>query len=179
VATNAGAAGKALSDYYEDSLERFTGWIKHQDSKAAFALVVLGIGRATSSIARRRSPRRTSWEADGAMRRRRRFGVPSSSASSPSPSPWLTVRPRTKRGEETRSSVYFFRSVAEHRSAKEYEAAVKALSEADMEEQLAGQVWELAKHADTKVRYARSAYVTVALFLVLWGAARVFLALAT
>ena len=33
-------------DYYDKALDRFAAWIKHQDSKAAFALVIVGIASA-------------------------------------------------------------------------------------------------------------------------------------
>lgn len=175
---SASAGGSPVQDYYDGALDRFAGWIKHQDSKAAFALVVLGIGLTdlldhAEALAEAHKLASGWGNAATAM-----FWCAVSAGVLTVALAWLTVRPRTRRNDETRGSAYFFGTVAKYATAKEYQSAVTALG-GDFEAHLASQVWELAKDVAAKVRYAKAAYVTVALFLVFWGAARIFLAVAT
>jgi hypothetical protein len=166
-----------VGEYYEKTLDRFTGWITHQDTKAAFALVILGIGSADllDHAARlsdaHQNPSRWGSVATVA------FWLAVAAGASAIALAWLTVIPRVR--SASGSSVYFFGTVASYRTAREYEAAVERLTDDERKMALAEQVWELAKHAATKARYARLAYVAVFVFLLLWGAARVSLSLAT
>lgn len=71
--------------------------------------------------------------------------------------------------------MFFFGTVAGYPTAPEYKSAVTTLTDEQLEEQ----VWELARHATMKAKYARLTYMAVFGFLLLWGAARVSLSLAT
>ena len=75
-------------------------------------------------------------------------------------------------------SLFYFEDVARHPSADAYEAAVREKETAELERDLAGQVYAVSVVASRKHRYTTRAYLAVLVFLVLWVAARLALALA-
>jgi len=75
-------------------------------------------------------------------------------------------------------SLFYFEDVAQHSDAHAYEAAVRKKNVGELERDLAGQVYAVSVVASRKHRYTTRAYLAVLVFLVLWVAARVGLALA-
>lgn len=166
-----------MEDYYDKTLDRFASWISHQDTKAAFALVVLGI--ASADLLERATPladahkQQSGWGDLATWA----FWLAVLAGALTVAFAWFTVVPRVK--PASGRSVFFFGTVASYPTAAEYQASAKRLTDAQFEEDLAEQVWELARHAATKARFARYAYMAVFAFLLLWGCARVALSLAT
>jgi Family of unknown function (DUF5706) len=90
--------------------------------------------------------------------------------------PRLTL---TRRASKPGSpSLFYFEDVARYPSADAYESAVRDTEAAGLERDLAGQVYAVSVIASRKHRYTTRAYLAVVVFLVLWVAARVALALA-
>lgn len=164
------------NDYYDKTLDRFASWITHQDTKAGLALVILGIAsadlldHATQLADAHKLPSGWGDVATAA------FWLAVTAAAATVVFAWLTILPRIKPGSGP--SLFFFRTVAGYRTHDEFRAAAAGLSDAERERHLAAQVWELARHATAKARYARLSYMTVLAFLVLWGLSRVALSLA-
>jgi hypothetical protein len=73
------------------------------------------------------------------------------------------------------NSQFFFGEVARHGSQDAYRAAVKSKSEAQLLDDLAGQVYEVSSIAARKHRAAQNAFLAVLAFLALWAVARVLL----
>jgi hypothetical protein len=76
--------------------------------------------------------------------------------------------PRLKsRGIE--QSLFFFGGIAKYDTASQYEDAVRKLTEAGLQQELARQAWEVAVVAAVKHRWARRAYWCALLFLAAWA----------
>lgn len=92
-----------------------------------------------------------------------------------------SVFPRLKQKADKNArsiSVFYFGAIARHKSAAEYRAAVDRMSSSQLQDDIASQVWEIARIADVKHREARKAFYAVLFFLAAWATARVALSLA-
>jgi hypothetical protein len=82
------------------------------------------------------------------------------------------------KGDEERGPItsrFFFGEVARYGSQKAYCGAVRAQSEQELLNDLAGQVYEVSKSAATKHRAAQRAFVAVLAFLAVWALSRIAL----
>ena len=171
-------APAAAKEYYDQSLDRFAGWIQHQDSKAGLALVVLGIALSDLLDHANELADAHRLASTWGLLATVAFWVALGAGAATVLFAWLTVFPRLTPRKESPESVYFFGRVAQYESPDKYVAAVSDLDDEKLRKHLAYQVWELADHANRKAEWVRWAYVAVGLFLVCWGVARVALSLA-
>jgi hypothetical protein len=80
--------------------------------------------------------------------------------------------PRERRAGAS-ESLYYFAGIAGHRSAGDYETAVRAKTPEQLESELARQAFELSTIALYKLQWARRGYVAAMLFLGFWALARI------
>jgi len=88
----------------------------------------------------------------------------------------LGLFPRTTRREDARTSLFFFAGVASFAKPDDYEMAVRAKTEEQLESELAHQAWEVSHVAVKKHFWTKLAYHGVVVFLAAWVTARVALA---
>lgn len=152
--------------FLSDSLSRVSEWVRFADAKAGGVLAILALLLADAL-----DKAGTLWRAYNLDHL---LGDVSTIAF------WLALgaavctvalvsRALFPRIKSTTSSKAFFGDVARHENYEEYSAAV---AEANAQEEIAKQVWEVSRIAAAKFTTLRYAYATAVTFLVLYVISR-------
>lgn len=167
--------------FYERALTAAIDWAKFADPKSLGVLVFLGlgladlVGRANLLVHAHRHGDISGDIATWA------FWLAAVAAAA---TVWFVHRavfPRLKPQADRDAqehSLFFFGGIARYGTVAAYREKVEAATPADLQKEIATQVWEVARIADEKHKEARRAFTAVLFFLVLWVIARVALSIA-
>ncbi|GEM_PF-5860824 len=192
-----GGYGIDTKDFLERALIAATEWTRHGDAKVLAVLVLLGLGSKDmiDHAGRLFAPHEPAASTCDIINVTGHTcgGLLAASAAITAGAlagitvvlvmqalfPRLRMRGLLPGNRETGpiSSLFYFGEVSRFNSHVAYQAAVKAKKPYELLDDLAGQVYEVAKVAAAKHRATRRAYVAVFVFLGAWAVARIALAM--
>jgi hypothetical protein len=176
-----GTSGIGVREFYEKALAANSEWVRFSDPKAFGVLVFLGLGIAD-----------LVGRAHELVHAHRHHGLAGDLATIAF---WAAavlacvtvgfvahaVFPRVKQKADERAleaSLFFFSAIARYETAPAYRAAVEKQTPAQLQDDIATQVWEVGRIAHIKHRAAKHAFWAVLGFLSAWAVARVALSFA-
>jgi len=164
-------------EFASQSLDRASRWVQFADAKVGAMLVILGI--AFGDLA---SHARLLYKApDSVAAPWGEFAAASLfvALATAALTVWFCARALTPKLIPGEESIAYFGDVAQAKSAEEFRTQLRGLSDQQLTDHLAAQVWDVSRIAKWKFARVRLAFFFVLLFLAAWALGRVILALAS
>lgn len=161
------------ASYFDGVIERFGGWVQYGDTKAGAVLVVLGLGLSDLVGAAPELINTHGWGTFATVA----FAGALAAAALAVFFLGRGVFPFAPHHRDADDSLFYYRDVAWRKDANEYEHEVIGMKLDDLNRHRAVEAYGLAKIAEEKAKRTGWALVFAGLFVFLWPAARVALAL--
>jgi hypothetical protein len=157
---------KVKAEFYYKSVERFADWLKYQDTKAAGAAALLGLGLVnllenskSLTTAYQQSPPGLGWVVTIAFW----LAMPVALFAL-----FAIIRVFGPHVIAHEDSLYFWGTVAKYSDPSIYRKAVQETDPEDLVGQVGGQAWQLAAITAQKTRWVKVAYRAALSFAFLW-----------
>jgi hypothetical protein len=169
-ATEVPADFKGKAEFYYKSVERFADWLKYQDTKAAGAAALLGLGMVnllenskSLTSAYQQSPSELGWVVTIAFW----LAIPVALFAL-----FAIIRVFGPHVIAHEDSLYFWGNVAKYANPSSYKKAVQETNPPDLVGQVASQAWQLAAITAKKTRWVKVGFWAALAFAFLWISGR-------